>query len=107
MKLVLKYSNNVKLYTQDLSYCALIDFIEREFSLKKETINLSYIDDDNDQIGVSNEEDLNILETISESKSYVKMNIKGEQKPKSSLKLENENKSKGQKIKRQFDEIKI
>jgi len=44
MKLVIKYNEILKLYTEDLSYNVLIDFIEKEFNLKRSELSISFID---------------------------------------------------------------
>lgn len=77
MKLVLKHNEDIKLYTEEMTYEPLIDFVETELALERPTINLCYTDDEGDQIVIASDEDLHVMETLVGNKSYIKVQVTG------------------------------
>ena len=49
-----------------------------EMQLKKESIQITYTDEDGDQIYLGDSNDLEVLTTLTDNKSYVKINVKGQ-----------------------------
>lgn len=79
MKLVLKYSNKIKLYAEQLEFDKITAFVSQEFSLSKESIALTYFDDQGDDITVLCNQDLQIMEAVFEGSDYIKVNVGGVQ----------------------------
>lgn len=77
MKLVLKLKETVKLADSTLNYEELLAFIEKEHHLKKESISLSFIDDEGDNITVMSDEDLEVMIAVHDGKQYVRINVEG------------------------------
>ena len=77
MKLVLKLKETVKLADSTLKYEELLAFIEKEHHLKNESISLSFIDDEGDNITVMSDEDLEVMIAVHDGKQYVRINVEG------------------------------
>ena len=78
MKIVLKHDNLVKLYDGEMTYSQLLKFIEEQMMVKIDTVAIQYTDQDGDNISIASDQDLNIMEAISNGKEYTKVAIKGE-----------------------------
>lgn len=55
MKLVLKWKEEIKLFTSELNYEALVSFIGAEYGLKDDGIEITYVDQDGDNITVASQ----------------------------------------------------
>lgn len=77
MKLVLKWKEEVKLFTSELQYPLLVGFISAGFGLKEEGIEITYVDQDGDNITVASQEDLLLLAEYFSGKEYVKLSVEG------------------------------
>jgi hypothetical protein len=61
MKLLLKREEEMKLFTKELTYNGLIAFIEQEFQIEPQSIEITFIDDEGDSITIASEDDIAIL----------------------------------------------
>ena len=77
MKLVLKHNSNIKLYTDEMEYQKLLTFVQREMNLEIESISMSYVDDEGDQIVIGSDDDLGVMENLTGNKTYVKVTVEG------------------------------
>lgn len=75
MKLVLKWKEEIKLYASELHYHALVGFISAGFGLKEEGIEITYVDQDGDNITVASQDDLLLLSEYFTGKEYVKLAV--------------------------------
>ena len=77
MKLVLKHNSNIKLYTDEMEYQKLLTFVQREMNLEIESISMSYVDDEGDQIVIGSDDNLGVTENLTGNKTYVKVTFEG------------------------------
>lgn len=77
MKLVLNYKESVKLYIEELKYKKVVDFVESQINLRRDSIVMSYIDSDGDKIGIGSDEDLTIMLSLLDGNDYIKIHIDG------------------------------
>jgi hypothetical protein len=82
MKLVLKYEEDVRLYSEELTYHRLLAFVEREFPIEGQNIEITFTDEDGDSITIASEDDIAIVEDYFKEKQYVKLNVRGQKKEK-------------------------
>lgn len=68
------------MFTSELNYEALVSFISTEYGLKEGGIEITYVDQDGDNITVATQEDLLLLAEYFTGKEYVKLSISGEKK---------------------------
>ena len=61
MKLVLKCKEEIKLFTSELNFETLASFISAGFGLREQGIEITYVDQDGDNITVASQEDLLLL----------------------------------------------
>lgn len=78
MKLFLRYKGIAALYNDEITFSQLLNFVIKEFHLKADTVEMSFIDEENDSIVLLSNEDLEVMQTIMESKEYVQINVEGE-----------------------------
>ena len=64
MKLVLKYNTTIKLYTEEIEYQMLLNFVQKELNLEKDTIALTFTDDEGDEIVIASNDDLSVMESL-------------------------------------------
>ena len=64
MKLVLKYNSTIKLYTEEIEYQMLLNFVQKELNLEKDTIALTFTDDEGDEIVIASNDDLSVMESL-------------------------------------------
>ena len=65
MKIIVKYNKAVKLYSGELKYEALFNFVQKEFNLADSTILLSYEDEEKDNISIVSSEDFEVMMAMS------------------------------------------
>ena len=75
MKLVLKWKEEIKLFASELHYQMLVGFISAGFGLKEEGIEITYVDQDGDNITVASQDDLLLLGEYFAGKEYVKLSV--------------------------------
>ena len=78
MKLVLKFYEMIRLYSTTLQFGTIAAFARKEFNIKSTSLQLSFLDEDNDQITILSNEDIQVMQAVFEGKEYVKINVKGE-----------------------------
>ena len=62
MKLVIKSTSSVKLYSGELSYESIALFLKENFG--SEIISLSYVDKDSDKISITTQDDVEVLKEL-------------------------------------------
>lgn len=77
MKLVLKFKEEVKLYTSALDYEEIVNFACKEFNIAPESLHISFLDEDNDDITILSSDDIEVMQAVFEGKEYVKVNVVG------------------------------
>ena len=78
MKLVLKHKDSIKLYSFELDYDTLVQFIYKEFMIKPNTLELSFLDEENDNITILSNDDIEVMTSLFEGKDYVKVQLIGD-----------------------------
>jgi hypothetical protein len=61
MKLVLKFKDEVKLFTGDLAYEKIVDFVSKEFNVSLSSLQLSFTDEENDDISILSDDDIEVM----------------------------------------------
>ena len=77
MKLVLKYNEDIKLFSKPIDYDSIVAFVLAEYSIDPTTLELSFLDEDNDNITILSNEDVEVMQAVFEGKEYVKINVQG------------------------------
>lgn len=77
MKLVLKYNDDIKLFSKPIDYASIVAFVVEEYSIDPATLELSFLDEDNDNITILSNEDVEVMQAVFEGKEYVKINVQG------------------------------
>lgn len=80
MKLVLKYNEDIKLFSRPIDYDSIVAFVTEEYAIDPATLELSFLDEDNDNITILSNEDVEVMLAVFEGKEYVKINVQGELK---------------------------
>lgn len=78
MKLVLKYNDDVKLFTNSLDFDQIVSFACKEFNIRPDSLHISFLDEDNDEITILGNEDIEVMQALFDGKEYVKVNVNGE-----------------------------
>lgn len=78
MKLVLKHNDSIKLYSLALDYDTLVHFICKEFRIRREDLELSFLDEEGDNITILSNDDIEVMTSLFEGKDYVKIQVTGE-----------------------------
>jgi len=77
MKIVLAYKQEVKLYSGDLVYDTLADYAATEFKIAPSTIQLTFQDDEKDNISIHSNDDLDVMQAVFQGKQYTKITVEG------------------------------
>lgn len=77
MKLVLKYNEDIKLFSKPIDYDSIVAFVVEEYSIDPATLELSFLDEDNDNITLLSNEDVEVMQAVFDGKEYVKINVQG------------------------------
>lgn len=77
MKLVLKYNEDIKLFSKPIDYDGIVAFVLEEYAIDPATLELSFLDEDNDNITILSNEDVEVMQAVFEGKEYVKINVQG------------------------------
>lgn len=78
MKLVLKHKDSIKLYSLEMDYDTLVHFICKEFMIRPDTLELSFLDEEEDNISILSNDDIEVMTSLFEGKDYVKVQVLGE-----------------------------
>ena len=78
MKLVLNFKEAVSLFSDQPQYEAIATFAAQHFRIKRSTLELSFLDEDGDNISIISEDDVQVMLAVCEGKEYVKINVEGE-----------------------------
>lgn len=79
MKLVLTFKDAVKLYSDSFQYDLILGFVIREFNIKGDTVSLTFVDQDGDNITVMSNDDIEVMIAVNQNKEYVKLRVDGEE----------------------------
>ena len=77
MKLVLKYNEDIKLFSKPIDYDSIVAFVLQEYCIDPASLELSFLDEDNDNITLLSNEDVEVMQAVFEGKEYVKINVQG------------------------------
>jgi hypothetical protein len=61
MRLVLKYNDDIKLLVDTIDYDSIVDFANTEFNIRPDSLELSFLDEDNDNITLLSNEDVEVM----------------------------------------------
>jgi hypothetical protein len=64
MKLLVNYKQTAKEANSISTLAELIKFVTAEFHIIKDSVHLYYVDDDQDNITIAEEEDLEIMQAV-------------------------------------------
>ena len=78
MKLVLKHKDSIKLYSLEMDYDTLVHFICKEFMIRPDTLEFSFLDEEEDNISILSNDDIEVMTSLFEGKDYVKVQVLGE-----------------------------
>jgi hypothetical protein len=75
MKIVLTYNKNIKLYNDKFTYEDLAAFVAKEFKLNPATIQMTFKDEEGDNITILSNDDLEVMQAVFEGKQYLKVTV--------------------------------
>ena len=77
MKIVLVNKQQIKLYTGKFTYELLTQFAANEFTFDLSTVQLTFKDEEGDNITIISDEDLEVMQAVFQGKQYLKINVEG------------------------------
>ena len=77
MKIVLVYKQEIKLYSGELTYDILAKFAATEFQIAPATLQLTFQDDEKDNISIHSNDDLEVMQAVFQGKQYTRITVEG------------------------------